>query len=96
MPQLDQRRGARHIRVLMPCGHHGAHGWRCSNYFHVADDPETGEKTSGAVRQLRELRNDWGRLEESLLIVTGVTNEMKSRKSDYPEVNSFALAPVLV
>ena len=37
-----------------------------------------------------------GRLEESLLIVSGVTNEMKSRKSGYPEVDSFALGPVHV
>ena len=31
-----------------------------ADYFRIADHPETGEKTSGAVRQLRELRNDWG------------------------------------
>ena len=28
--------------------------------FRIADHPEAGEKTSGAVRQLRELRNEWG------------------------------------
>ena len=64
-----------------------------ADYFRIADHPETGEKTSGAVRQLRELRNEGVRLEESLLIVTGITNEMKSREYGHPEINSFALGP---
>ena len=36
------------------------------------------------------------RLEESLLIFSGIANEMKSRKSGDPEADSFALGPVLV
>jgi hypothetical protein len=36
------------------------------------------------------------RLEESLLIFSGIANEMKSRKSGHPEADSFALGPVLV
>jgi hypothetical protein len=36
------------------------------------------------------------RLEESLLIVSGIANEMKSRQYGHPEIDSFAFGPVHV
>jgi hypothetical protein len=36
------------------------------------------------------------RLEQFLLIVSGIANEMKSREYGPPEADSFALGPVLV
>ena len=36
------------------------------------------------------------RLEESLLIFSGIANEMKSREYGHPEVDAFALGPVPV
>ena len=67
------------------------------DYFWVADDPEANEKTSGAVGQLRGLRRKGVfRLEQFLLIVSGIANEMKFREYGPPEADSFAFGPVHV
>jgi hypothetical protein len=63
----------------------------------VGDDPEASEKTSGAVGRLRELRRKGMlRLEQFLLIVSGIANEMKFREYGPPEADSFALGPLHV